>query len=164
MKGNVKPIPEDYHTLTPYLTVSDAAEAIEFYKKAFGAEERGRMPTPDGKRVIHAEVRIGDSIIMLSDEAPGQDCRSPQSFGGSPVGFYLYVEDVDTAFERAVSAGATVKTPVETMFWGDRMGSVSDPSGHCWTLASRVEEVSPEEMTKRGREAFEKMAQGASQA
>lgn len=164
MKGDVKPIPDEYHTITPTLTVNDAARAIEFYQQGLGAEERLRMPAPDGKRVMHAELKIGDSVIMLSDEMPGQDCRSPQAYGGTPVAFYVYVEDVDAAFDRAVAAGATVKMPVEDMFWGDRIGSVTDPSGHVWTLATHVEEVSPEEMEERGREFMQKMTQGAGSA
>ncbi len=158
MDTKVKPIPEGYHTLTPYLTVRNAAEAIEFYKKAFAAEERFRMPTPDGKGVVHAELKIGDSIFMLSDEMPGQECKSPLSFNGTPVGFYVYVEDVDAAFKRAVDAGAEVKAPLENMFWGDRMGGVTDPFGHVWTFASRVEELAPEEIYKRGQEFFAKVA------
>ncbi len=163
MKGKVKPIPEGYRTLTPSLTVSDGARAIEFYKNGLGAEERYRMPTPDGKHVIHAELKIGDSVFMLGEEMASGGCRSPQSFGGTPVAFYVYVEDVDSAFERAVAAGAEVKMPVENMFWGDRIGSVTDPSGHVWTLATHVEEVSPEEMAKRAREFTEKMLQHAGQ-
>jgi PhnB protein len=163
MKRKVKPIPDASRTLTPMLTVSDAARAIEFYKEAFGAEERYRMPTPDGKHVIHAEMKIGDSVFMLGEEMPGQDCRSPQTLGGTPVGFYVYVEDVDRAFERAVDAGAEVKMPVKDMFWGDRTGSVTDPSGHVWMLATHVEDVSPEEMARRGREFSEKMMQHAGQ-
>jgi PhnB protein len=163
MKRKVKPIPDASRTLTPVLTVSNAARAIEFYKEAFGAEERYRMPTPDGKHVIHAEMKIGDSVFMLGEEMPGQDCRSPQTLGGTPVGFYVYVEDVDRAFERAVDAGAEVKMPVKDMFWGDRTGSVTDPSGHVWMLATHVEDVSPEEMARRGREFSEKMMQHAGQ-
>ena len=159
--SHVKHIPEMYRTLTPFLTVRDAARVIEFYKEAFGAEERFRMMTPDDKWVAHAEMKIGDSIFMLSDEMPGEEYRTPSSLGGISVGFYVYVEDVDTAFERAVAAGATVKTPVQNMCWGDRPGEVLDPAGHLWTLATRVEELSPEEITERGREAFEKMLQGA---
>lgn len=159
MKSKVKPIPDEYRTLTPALTVHNAAAVIEFYKKAFGAQERFRMSTPDGRQVVHAELKIGDSLFMLSDEMPGQECRSPQSLGGTTVGFYVFVEDVDAAFERAVAAGATVKMPVQDMFWGDRTGSVTDPSGHIWTLATHVEDVGPEEMRKRGREAMEKMLQ-----
>lgn len=161
MKRKVKPIPKEYRTLTPMLTVSDGAGAIEFYKNAFGAEERYRMLTPDGKHVVHAELKIGDSIFMLGDEMPGQDCRSPEALGGTPVGFYVYVEDVDRAFDRAVGAGATVSMPVEDMFWGDRIGSLTDPSGHVWTLATHVEEVGPEEMARRSQEFCEKMMQSA---
>jgi PhnB protein len=164
MAGKVKPIPDGYRTLTPALTVSDAAEAIGFYKNAFGAKERFRMASPDGKHVVHAEVTIGDSVFMLGEEMPGQGCRAPQSLGGTPVGFYVYVEDVDRAFERAVAAGAEVKMPLEDMFWGDRIGSVTDPSGHVWTLASHVEDVSAEEMDRRGREFTPKMMQQAGPA
>jgi uncharacterized glyoxalase superfamily protein PhnB len=158
-KSHVKPIPEGYPTLTPSLTVHDAARAIEFYQKAFGAQERFRMPTPDGRQIAHAELKIGDSVFMLADEMPGQDCKSPLALDGTPVGFYLYVEDVDAVFERAVDAGATIKMPVQDAFWGDRMGMVADPSGHLWTLATHIEDLSPEELAERGREAFEKMLQ-----
>jgi len=161
MKGEVKPIPDEYRTITPALTVRNAGEAIEFYKEAFGAEERERMTTPDGKYVVHAELKIGDSIFMLGEEMPGMDHRSPQSLGGASVGFYVYVEDVDAAFERATAAGATVKAPVENMFWGDRVGTVIDPSGHIWMLATHVEDLDPEEMRQRSQEAMEKMMQGA---
>jgi PhnB protein len=153
----VKPIPDEYHTMTPILTVSNATEAIDFYKKAFGAEERFRMPTPDGTKVLHAELKIGDSIFMLADEMPGQECKSPLGFNGTPVGFYLYVEDVDAAFKRAVDAGATVKSPLENMFWGDRVGGLTDPSGHSWMLATHVEDLTPEEIAKRGEEFMAKM-------
>jgi PhnB protein len=161
MKREVKPIPDEYRTITPALTVRHAAEAIEFYKEAFGAQERSRMTTPDGKWVIHAELQIGDSLFMLGEEMPGMEHRSPQSLGGASVGFYVYVEDVDTVFERAVAAGATVKEPLADMFWGDRVGTVLDPSGHVWMLATHVENVDPEEMRKRGQQAMEKMLQGA---
>ena len=154
MKTNVNPIPEGYQTLTPLLTVQNAAGVIDFYKKAFAAEERFRMPTPDGKWVVHAELKIGDSILMLSDEMPGHECRSPLSLGGTPVGFYMDVEDVDLAFKTAIDAGAKVKTPVQDMFWGDRVGEVIDPSGYVWTLATHVEDLTVEEIEKRGREAF----------
>ncbi len=160
MKGDVKPIPEGYRTITPYLTVHDAAKAIDFYKEAFGAEERQRMTMPDGKSVAHAELKIGDSIFMLSDEMPGQSCE-PSAVSESCVGFYLYVNDVDDVFERAVAAGATVKEPVRDEFWGDRVGKIADPSGHVWMLATHVEDVSPEELRKRGQEMFEKMTQEA---
>jgi PhnB protein len=161
MKRKVKPIPKEYRTLTPALAVRNAAEAIEFYKEALGAQERYRMATPDGKQVVHAELKIGDSLFMLGAEMPGQESRSPQALGGTTCGFYLYVEDVDAAFERAVAAGATVKEPVADKFWGDRVGSVIDPSGHIWMLATHIEDLSPEEMRERAREAMEKMLQGA---
>jgi PhnB protein len=163
MKSDVKPIPEGYQKITPFLTVRDAARVIEFYKEAFGAQERYRMLTPDGKWVAHAELKIGDSVFMLSDEMPGQECESPQSLGGTSVGFYVYVDDVDAVFDQAVAAGATVKRPVQEMFWGDRTGDVFDPAGHLWTLATHVEDVSPEELRTRGQEVFEKMMQGAGQ-
>lgn len=156
---NVKPIPEGYPTVTPALTVQDAVRMIEFYKEAFGAEERYRMPTPDGKGIAHAEMKIGDSVFMLGEEMPGDEGGAPQTLGGTPVGFYIYVKDVDGAFDRAVAAGATIKHPVEDMFWGDRVGTVADPSGHTWMLATHVEEVNPEELERRGREAYEKMLQ-----
>jgi PhnB protein len=156
MKGEVKPIPEGYRTLTPALTVRNAAEAIDFYKEAFGAQERYRMATPDGQQVVHAELKIGDSLFMLGAEMPGQESRSPQALGGTTCGFYVYVEDVDAAFARAVAAGATIKEPVADKFWGDRVGSVFDPSGHIWMLATHVEDIEPEEMRKRSQEAMEK--------
>lgn len=159
-KSDVKPIPEGYPRITPFLTVRDAAQAIEFYKEVFGAEERYRMTTPDGKGVAHAELRIGDSVFMLSDEMPGQSCE-PSAMAETCVGFYLYVEDVDSVFERAVDAGGKVKEPLKNAFWGDRIGIISDPSGHVWILASHIEEVSGDELRERGREEFEKMYQGA---
>ncbi len=154
MADNVKPIPEGYHTITPSLTVRDCARALEFYKEALGAEERMRAPGPDGS-VWHAEIQIGDSVVMLNDEYPEQGARGPQSLGGSPVGMWVYVEDIDAAFEKAVEAGAEVTMPPADMFWGDRMGSVVDPFGHKWTFASHVEDVSPEEMEKRQKAAME---------
>jgi len=160
-RKNVKPIPKGYQTVTPVLMVHDAARLIEFYKEAFGAQERYRMETPDGKLIAHAELKIGDSVFMLSDEMPGQDYGSPLTLGGTPVGFYVYVEDVDSAFDRAIAAGATIKRPVEDKFWGDRTGDVIDPSGYIWTLATHVEDVRPDELARRGREMFEKMLQGA---
>jgi PhnB protein len=155
MANKVKPIPEGYHTVTPYLTLSDSAKAIEFYKKAFGATEHFRMETPDGK-IMHAEIQIGDSVIMLSD-AMTDACRTPESLGGSPVGVMLYVENVDEVFERAVAAGAKVGMPLEDMFWGDRFGSVIDPFGHNWSIATHKEDVPPDELVKRGKEAMAKM-------
>ncbi|RJP24364.1 MAG: VOC family protein [Deltaproteobacteria bacterium] len=156
----VKPIPEGYHSITPHLTVRGADRAIEFYRKAFGAEELARMHAPDGKTVMHAELKIGDSRFFLGDEVPGMNCQSPETLGGSPSGIYLYVRDVDETFRKAVNAGATVKRSVEDMFWGDRTGSVQDPFGHIWDLATHKEEVPPEEMKRRGDEFFRKMSGG----
>ncbi len=148
MTSRVKPIPEGYHTATPYLIVGDAARAIEFYKKAFGAMELMRMANPSGK-IGHAEIKIGDSPIMLADEVPGMGYRSPESLGGSPVSILLYVEDVDAVFNQAVAAGAKVQKPVADQFYGDRTGGVTDPFGHVWYVATHKEDVSPEEMRKR---------------
>jgi PhnB protein len=143
----VKAIPEGYHTLTPYLTVRDAARAIEFYKQAFGAVERGVTKGPDGK-IMHAELKIGDSIFMLADEFPEFGSMSPLSTGGSGMGMHIYSEDVDKAFDRAVKAGAKVDMPVGDMFWGDRYGKLSDPFGHKWSIATHKADLSPEEMDK----------------
>jgi len=148
MTSRVKPTPEGYHTATPYLIVRDAARAIEFYKKAFGAKELMRMADPSGK-IGHAEIKIGDSPIMLADEVPGMGYRSPESLGGSPVSILLYVEDVDAVFNQAVAAGAKVQRPVADQFYGDRTGGVTDPFGHVWYVATHKEDVSPEEMRKR---------------
>jgi len=148
MTSRVKPIPEGYHTATPYLIVRDAARAIEFYKKAFGAMELMRMADPSGK-IGHAEIKIGDSPIMLADEVPGMGHRSPESLGGSPVSILLYVEDVDAVFNQAVAAGAKVQRPLADQFYGDRTGGVTDPFGHVWYVATHKEDVSPEEMRKR---------------
>jgi PhnB protein len=148
MTNKVKPIPEGYHTATPYLIVTGAAKAIEFYKSAFGADEIMRMPQPDG-RIGHAEIKIGDSTIMLADEFPEMGARSPQSLGGSPVSILLYVENVDTVFARAVAAGAKVQRPLADQFYGDRTGGVTDPFGHVWYIATHKEDVSEEEMKKR---------------
>ena len=143
-----KPIPEGYHTATPYLIIKDAAKAIEFYKRAFGAKEMMRMSQPDG-RIGHAEIKIGDSPIMLADEFPEMGARSPQSLGGSPVSILLYVEDVDAFAKQAVTAGTKVIRPVKDQFYGDRSGSFEDPFGHQWHIATHVEDVAPEEMHKR---------------
>ena len=158
----VKPIPDGYHSITPMLTVRYAAQAIDFYRHAFGAEEIGRMHGPDGKTVMHAELQIGNSRFFLCDEVPEMECRSPETLGGSPTGIYLYVRDVDETFRKAVEAGATVKRPLEDMFWGDRTGSVVDPYGHAWDLATHREDVPPEEMKQRGKEFFRKMEGGKS--
>jgi PhnB protein len=148
MSNSVKPIPEGYHSITPYLIIKGASEAIEFYKKAFGAEETVRMASPDGK-IGHAEIKIGDSNIMLADEFPEMGYSSAQTLGGSPVSLLIYLEDVDTAFQRAIDAGATVVRPLANQFYGDRMGSVSDGFGYQWMLSTHIEEVAPEEMKKR---------------
>ena len=148
MPGQVKAIPEGYHTVTPYLVVHNAAQAIDFYKRAFDAKEKFRMEGPPGK-IGHAELQIGNSIIMLADEMPQMDSKSPQSLGGTSGGIFLYVEDVDTAFNKAVSAGAKVTMPVADMFWGDRYGKLMDPFGHSWSMATHKEEVTPQEMQKR---------------
>ncbi len=153
MTGRAKPIPEGYHTATPYLIIKGAASAIEFYKKAFGATELGRHAGPGG-RIMHAEIKIGDSPIMIADEAPEMGARSPQSLGGSPVSIFLYIEDVDAVANRAVAAGAKVQMPVQDQFWGDRFGVVVDPFGHVWNLATHKEDVTPEEIQKRAAAAF----------
>jgi uncharacterized glyoxalase superfamily protein PhnB len=156
--AKIEPVPKGYHTITPVLTVSNGAQAIEFYKKAFGAQELFRMTGPDGRSIAHSELKIGDSTFMLGDEAPERGCRSPQSLSGTPVSFYLYVPDVDAAWKRAVSAGCTVTMPLSGMFWGDRCGQVSDPYGHRWTVASHVEDVSPEEVELRAAKAMAQKA------
>jgi PhnB protein len=149
MKGKkVQPIPEEYRGATPYLSVKDAASAIEFYKKAFGAREVMRMPQPDGK-IGHAEVRIGDAPIMLADEFPEMNFRSPQSLGGTPVNIVVYVNDVDALVGQAVGAGAKLSKPVADQFYGDRVGVLEDPFGHSWSFATHIEDVTPEEMKKR---------------
>jgi PhnB protein len=144
----VKPVPEGYHTATPYLVIKDAARAIEFYKKVFGATELMRMPDPSGK-IGHAEIKIGDSPIMLADEFPDMGYRGPQALGGSPVSILLYVADVDAVFNKAVAAGAKVVKPLQNQFYGDRSGFIEDPFGHLWSVATHVEDVSPEEMERR---------------
>jgi PhnB protein len=144
----VNPIPAKYHSATPYLIVNEAARAIEFYKQAFNATELLRLADPSGK-VAHAEVKIGDSPIMLADEFPSQGFCSPHSLGGTPVSIMLYVEDVDAVFDRALEAGAKALRPVENQFYGDRCGTISDPFGHTWTIATHVEDVPPEEVDKR---------------
>ena len=148
MPNPVKPIPEGYHSATPYLIVKDAARAIEFYKRAFGATELLRMAAPGGK-IGHAEIKIGDSPIMLADEVPDMGALSPESLGGTPVSILLYVEDVDAVFNQAIAAGAKVQRPVKDQFYGDRTGGVTDPFGHVWYVATHKEDVSPEEMRKR---------------
>jgi PhnB protein len=145
------------HAIIPTLTVKDAARVIEFYKKAFGAEELMRMPGPGGQGVMHAELQIGDSIIFLSDEFPEMGGKSPQTLGGATGGIYLSVPDVDAVFDRAIEAGAQQEMAVSDMFWGDRMGSIVDPAGHHWMLATHKEDVSPEEMKRRSEEFYKQM-------
>jgi PhnB protein len=152
-----QPIPEGYHTVTPYLAVDDAAEAIEYYTKAFGAKERVRMATPDGK-VGHAELEIGDSLVMLSDPFPQASTKTPSELGGTSVSVFMYVEDVDAVVKQAVGAGATVTMEVADQFWGDRFGSVKDPFGHLWSIATHVEDVPPEEMAERAKAAMAAMS------
>jgi PhnB protein len=144
----VKPVPEGYHTATPYLYVRGGVKALDFYKKAFGATELMRMEGPGGS-IGHAEIKIGDSPIMLADESPEMGARSPESYGGSAVGLMLYVPDVDETVKRAVGAGAKLDRAVEDKFYGDRMGSIIDPFGHIWYIATHVEDVSPDEMKRR---------------
>ena len=157
---SAKPIPEGYRTITPYLTLDNAAEAIDFYKRAFGAEEIMRMEGMPGK-VGHAELKIGDSMIMLSDEMPGGGTQAPHSLGGTTASVFLYVENVDSLVAQAEAAGARVDMPPTDMFWGDRFGKVSDPYGHLWAIATHMEDVAPEEMGRRAQEAMSKMAQSA---
>lgn len=156
----VKPIPDGYHTLTPYLTVRNAAKAIEFYKQAFGATERGVMKGPDGK-VMHAELLIGDSIVMLADEMPDFGALSPESVGGSSSGLHIYVNNVDDAFARAVKAGAQTEMPVSDQFWGDRYGKLKDPFGHKWSIATHVKDMSADEMKRSMDEAMAQMQKTA---
>jgi PhnB protein len=155
MAKKTKYIPEGYHTATPYLIVNGGARAIEFYKQAFDATEVVRMDAPGGK-VGHAEIKIGDSHIMLADEYPEMDARSPQAIGGTPVGLMLYLQDCDSVVAKAVSLGAKVVKPVQDQFYGDRSGTILDPFGHKWTVATHKEDVSPEEMQKRAAALFGK--------
>jgi PhnB protein len=153
MKKTVSPIPAGYHTATPYLVIKDAAKAIEFYKQAFGAQELFRMPKPDGT-IMHGEIQIGDSRLMVADEA-AVGANSPQSLNGTPVSIFLYVADVDAAFNQAIAAGAKPTMPVQDMFWGDRYGRVTDPFGHQWHVATHKEDVSPAEMGQRAAAAMQ---------
>jgi len=152
-----KPIPEGYHAVTPYLALDDAAEAIEFYKKVFGAKERARMEAPGGK-IGHAELEIGDSVVMLADAFPQSTTRPPSELGGTSAGVFLYVEDADAVVKQAADAGATITQEVADQFWGDRFGSVKDPFGHSWAIATHVEDVSPDEMAERAKEAMAAMS------
>ena len=146
--SQVKPLPEGYHNVTPYLFVRTAALAIDFYKQVFGAVETVRMPGPDG-RIMHAEIKIGDSIVMLADENPHSGVMSPQTVGGFSVGLHVYVENVDEVYKKAIDNGAKALREVKDQFYGDRSGSLLDPFGHMWSVATHVEDVSPDEMRKR---------------
>lgn len=152
-----KAVPEGYRSITPYLTVDDGQAAIEFYKRVFGATERGVMSAPDGK-VAHAELQIGDSVVMLSDRFPQSACQTPKELGGTTTAIFLFVEDVDAVVRTAADAGATILMEPQDQFWGDRLGQITDPFGHVWQIATRVEDLSPEEIEARGREAFASMS------
>ena len=157
MAGKVRPIPEGYHTVSPYVVVPDANKALEFYGRAFGAETLAKMPGPDGKSIAHAEFKMGNSILMMGEENPAWGAKSPQTLGGSPVAFWVYVEDADSLFKRAVNAGCTAMQAMQDAFWGDRWGRVKDPFGHEWSFATHVEDVPPEEIPKRQAEFFASM-------
>ena len=160
MAGNVKAVPEGTHSITAHLSVREAAKAIDFYQKAFGAELLNLHKTPDG-RVMHATLKFGDSQIMLADEFPGMGPKSPQALGGSPVVLNYYVEDVDSLFKQAADAGAKVTMPLDNQFWGDRYGQVVDPFGHTWALGQHVEDVAPEELERRANAMFGQMGKKA---
>jgi PhnB protein len=153
----VKPIPEGYRTVTPYLAVDDAAGAIAYYKRAFGAKERVRMDAPGGK-IGHAELEIGDSLVMLSDAFPQASTRPPKELDGTSASIFLYVEDVDGVVQQAVDAGATITMEVSDQFWGDRFGAIQDPFGHVWSIATHVEDVPPEELEERAKAAMAAMS------
>jgi len=161
MSAAVKAIPDGFHSVNVYLIVPNAVEALEFYGRAFGAEQVSRMAGPDGVSTMHAEMRIGDTNVMLSDENPALGCKSPATLGGSPVSMYLYVQDADEAFQRAVDAGCQVKQPLMDAFWGDRYGNVTDPYGHSWGIGTHKEDVSPEELNRRAKEYFASMGGAA---
>jgi uncharacterized glyoxalase superfamily protein PhnB len=159
MANKTNPIPKGLHTLTPNLVYREAAQAIDFYKKAFGAEELMRMPGPDGKGIWHAELRIGDSVFYMNDETPGMSvCRAPNAQNIATASLQVYVTDADASFKRAVDAGAKVAMPMADMFWGDRTGMVTDPYGHSWMISTHVKDLSPEEMKKGAEEAAKQMA------
>ena len=154
-----KPIPDGFTTATASLTIREASNAIEFYKKAFGAQELNRFLGPDGKSIMHAEIKIGDSIIMLNDENPQMGCLSPKSTGGPSSGIFLYVQNADDIFNKAISAGAKSKMPIMDAFWGDRFGSIEDPFGHVWSIATHKKDMTPDEIKKAGEEFMKQMKQ-----
>jgi uncharacterized glyoxalase superfamily protein PhnB len=151
-----KPIPDGFHTITPHLVVTDGAKAIEFYKNAFGAQEMGRHMAPDGKRVMHAQLKIGNSILMLGSEFPPH-CLSPKSRGGTSVSLHIYVDNADAAFDRAVKAGCAAKMPMSDQFWGDRYGQVEDPFGHLWSLATHKQDLTSEQIAENAKAFFANM-------
>jgi len=153
-----KPIPDGYHTVSPSFTFKDCKKAIAFYKKAFGAKDEKIFPTLDGKGVMHATLQIGNSIIMMGDEMPGIPCKSAETLGASPVGFFLYFEDADKVFNQAVSAGAKVEMPMHDAFWGDRCGNVKDPFGYPWMIATHTRDLSQEEIAEGAKAFFASMA------
>jgi len=151
----VRPIPEGYHSITPYLVISGAAKAIDWYKQAFGAQQTLRMEDPTTGKIGHAELKIGDSYIMLADEYPDMGYRSPKTLGGAGISLLLYVKDVDGTVKQTVDAGAKLERPLQDQFYGDRTGTIQDPFGHVWTIATHIEDVSPEEMLERSKKAFQ---------
>jgi PhnB protein len=158
MSESPKTIPDGYHSINTYLVVRNADRAIQFYKKAFGAEERFRMHGPDGKTIMHADLKIGDSVFMLTEESKEMKALSPDSIGGSPVTMYVYVKDVDSIFNQAISEGATMLKPVQDQFYGDRSGYLRDPFGHLWSIATHKKDLSPDELRKAGEAFFEEMS------
>lgn len=158
MSESTKVIPDSYHSINTYLVVRNAPKAIDFYKKAFGAEERFRMHGPDGKTIMHADLKLGDSVFMLTEESKEMKAQSPESIGGSPVSMYVYVNDVDATFNQAVSEGATVLMPVKDQFYGDRSGYLRDPFGHLWSIATHKKDLSPDELRKAGEAFLEEMS------
>ena len=158
--ADVKPIPDRFHSVTPYLIVPNSVAAIEFYTKAFGAVLVCRMPGPDGESTMHAEISIGDSMLMLTDENPQWNMKSPLTLGGCTTSLHLYVEDADAVFSQAVAAGCQVLAPLADLFWGDRFGKLADPFGHQWSIATHIEDVSPEDMAERAKAAFADMECG----
>ena len=158
MNTKIKSIPEGYHSVTPSITLKDSLKAIKFYKKAFGAKELGLLQSPDGKSTMHAVIKIGDSIIMMGDERPGQTCQSAETLGASPVSFCIYVQNVDTVYKQAVDAGCEVTMPLDDMFWGDRCGTVKDPFGYTWMVATHIKDMSRDEMKEAAESFFAEMA------
>jgi len=164
MKNGVRPVPEGYQTVTPYLVVRGADKAIDFYKRAFGAVEVGRSSGPGGQGIMHADLKIGNSHVFLSDEFPNMGNPSPQTLGGTTCAVFLYVENVDAVFAQAVAAGAKAQMPPADMFWGDRYAKLTDPFGHAWSMATHIEDMTPEEMTRRSEKFFADMAKNAPKA